>query len=216
MNFSFGKQLPPILQSLFYTANRVLSLATICLVALLFIAVNTQTIYAQDEPSKSYKIKAGFLLQLTSYVTWPSSNQNNNGETDINKKNNIEICIVGHDPFGAFIDEMVTVRPTTDKGQRIIIRRLTVKEPLVSCRVVFITERSIDYDFWQSLPPNHTYLLVSEYNGFLQNGGMISLKENKKRIQLNIHLQNAKDKKIIISPELLRVSTIITTLAPKE
>lgn len=214
MNFSYGKLLILILQSHLYTANRIRSSFTALLTGLLLI-VNTETIYAQDEPSKSYKIKAGFLLQLTSYVTWPSNNQNDDG-IDTNKKNNIEICIVGHDPFGAFIDEMITLRPTTDKGQSISIRRLPTTKPLVNCHVVFITERSIDYSFWQSLPPDHTYLLVSEYNGFLQNGGMISLKESKKRIQLNINLQNAKDKKIIISPELLRVSTIITTLAPEE
>ena len=212
MSFSFYKKLAPILQSLLCSAKVILSSIIPCLFSLLLIT-NTETAYAQEDPSKSYKIKAGFLLQLTSYVTWPPTNINNN---EANKNNNIGICIVGHDPFGKFIDKMIAIRPTTNKGQWISLRRVITGKPLTHCHVVFITERSIDDNFWQSLPPDHTYLLVSEYNGFLQRGGMISLKEDKKRIQLNINLQNSNDKKIIISPELLRVSTIITTLAPKE
>lgn len=210
MSFSFYNKLAPTLQSLLCSVNVILSI-TPCLLSLLLIT-QTEATYAQENPSQSYKIKAGFLLQLTSYVTWPSTNINNN-ET---RKNNIEICIVGHDPFGKFIDEMIAIRPTTNKGQRINLRRVITGKSLNHCHVVFITERSIGDRFWQSLPLNHTYLLVSEYNGFLQKGGMISLKEDKKHIQLNINLQNSHDKKIIISPELLRVSTIITTLAPKE
>lgn len=208
MSFSFCKQLASTVQRLFCSTNSILLSIAPCLFSLLFI-LNIETAYAQKEPTKSYKIKASFLLQFTSYATWPPTSSNN-------EANNIYICIVGYDPFRQFIDDMVTVRPTNRKGQKISIRRITVGENLTNCHVVFITERSIDDSFWQSLPADHAYLLVSEYNGFLQQGGMISLKEDKKHIQLNINLQNSNNKKIIISPELLRVSTIITTLAPKE
>lgn len=214
MSFSFCKQLASILHGLLCSAKRTPSFITSLLFGVLFF-IHTNTAYAQSRPSKSYKIKAGFLLQLTSYVTWPSTNLSHQ-EDSKNTTNHIEVCIVGYDPFGQFIDEMIAAHPATNKGQSISIRRIMTGRNLTGCHVVFITERSIDYTFWQSLPSDHTYLLVSEYNGFLQNGGMISLKENKKRIQLNINLKNSQDKKIIINPELLRVSTIITAQVPKE
>lgn len=213
MNFIFRKQPASTSYNLLWAASRITSLFISFLFGMLLIT-HIKATYAQNEPSTSYKIKAGFLLQLTSYVTWPSVNTNNNHVN--HNKYNIEICIVGHDPFGQFIDDMITARPTNNKGHPIRIRRIKTQKNLTDCHVIFITERSIDYTFWQSLSPNHTHLLVSEYNGFLQQGGMISFKKNKNHIQININIQNSNNKKIVISPELLRVSTIITTQEPKE
>lgn len=186
------------------SSYKLLSLST-KIFFMLSVSMQSKTIHAEKVPTKSYKIKAGFLLQFTSYVTWP-----------LKESNNIFICLIGHDPFGPFIDEMITAHPTNRKGQAIEVRRLKTGDNLTNCDVAFITKESINERFFKSLSFDNSSLLVSDSIELLDKGGMISLNENKKHIQLTIHIQNSDRKKIVISPQLLRVSKIISPQKPQE
>jgi hypothetical protein len=54
-------------------------------------------------PEIEYHVKAAFLLNLTRFVEWPAAE---NGDSPIS------ICILGEDPFGETIEQIVAVPPS--------------------------------------------------------------------------------------------------------
>ncbi len=152
---------------------------------------------SQNKPDKSYQIMAGFLLHFTSFVEWP--------ETNVSF---MKLCIVGLDPFVNYIDDMVDARPTNRLGKKIIIDRVSAGDDISQCNIVFIMKKSLTAEFWNSLPENHSILLVSEFNEFLELGGIISFYNESHRIRLEINLTEAKKSKLKISSELLKLAKI--------
>lgn len=149
--------------------------------------------------SKMAKIKAGFLLHFTSYVTWPNTDNSS-----------VNLCIIGKDPFGTFIDKMLDAKPRNRHGNRIILTRLQVGDDVGICQLIFITQNSAVKEFWKTLPEDHSILLISEYAGFTNIGGIINFYEERKRIKIAINLDEARSHKLYISSELLKIVKIIS------
>jgi len=154
-------------------------------------------VFANTEISKSNKIIAGFIMHFTSYVQWP-----NNPETEIN------ICIIGENPFGLFLDQMIDARPTNRKGKKITLQQRVVGEDVSPCHVIYVTQQSVTDKFWASLPDAHSILLISEYENFGKEGGMVNFYNDNKRIRISINLSEVKTHKLYISSELLKIARI--------
>lgn len=153
---------------------------------------------AEREISKSDQIKAGLLLQFASYIKWPSR-----------REDSVDLCLVGEDAFGSFIDEMVRYRGTNRQGQKITIRRMGTEEDSALCHIGFFSNVD-EFEHW--VAQNEvvdTMLLVGDDPAFLELGGMIRMYSEEQRIRLMVHLDNAKRSNIVISSELLRVSKVV-------
>ena len=66
---------------------------------------------AQDSPLE-YPVKAAFLYKFGSFVEWPAS-------AFANPQSPVQLCVVGRDPFGRELDNLV-------RGQTILTRPMAI------------------------------------------------------------------------------------------
>jgi hypothetical protein len=153
--------------------------------------------------TSEYRIKAVFLFNFTQFVEWPSSAFSDSGSPMV-------IGILGNDPFGAFIDqvvqgELVNNRPVT-------VRRLKGTEDVTGCNILYVCQ-SEEGNMRNVLTAvkGRPILTVSDAGGFSHDGGMIGFFEEDHRIRLKINNREALADGLKISSKLLRPSQIVTS-----
>ncbi|MBA4056737.1 MAG: DUF4154 domain-containing protein, partial [Marivirga sp.] len=80
---------------------------------------------------KEYQIKAVFLFNFTQFVEWPVV-------AFADQDAPFLIGVVGHDPFGSYLDE--AVRGEKIMGHPFVIRRFQSLDEVESCHILFISE----------------------------------------------------------------------------
>ena len=172
--------------------------------------------------SAEYKIKAACLYKFADFVTWPA-------KTFVAKKSPIVIGILGKDPFGPFLDEIV--RGEKVRERPFAVERFpsfkeiakTAKRPpegvpapasrlaaLKRCHILFIAsseEKNLPA-ILKSLK-GHPVLTVSDMKGFASRGGMIGFVIEKKRVRFEINVNRAAKAGLKISSKLLSLAKII-------
>ena len=78
-----------------------------------------------------YQVKAAFLLNFAKFVEWPSP-------VFADPDSPIAICILGKDPFGRAIDDLV--KEETANGRKLMVRRMSQPPAPQACQVVFAGE----------------------------------------------------------------------------
>jgi hypothetical protein len=140
-----------------------------------------------------YQVKAAFLLNFTKFIEWPAETATSAPAVDI--------CILGDDPFGPALDQMVAGE--TLQGRKIEVVR--VKRPTPSCQVLFISRSEKDVDSVLSmLGPG--VLTVSEKANFLHDGGIIEFAVEGHRVKFDINQSAAAKARLQISSKLLNVA----------
>lgn len=150
------------------------------------------------EVPTEYKIQAGFLLHLTSYVHWVNSD-----------KNERVICVRGDNPFDSFLEELVELRKINQQGEQLVVRYLPLGEPLYNCDVSFITHDELLKPSASagSSPPG--VLRTSNSPSFLARGGHLQFKKVGHRVRMIIDLDNSSRAKIDFSSELLQLAQLV-------
>jgi hypothetical protein len=150
---------------------------------------------AEESSPLEYQVKAAFLLNFTKFIDWPPSPPGNAGPS-------FEICILGDDPFGTVLDQML--EGETLRGQNVAVQRVRRPVP-ASCRVLFISKGERDLEgLLPSLGPG--VLTVSEDNAFLRDGGMIGFVVENHRVRFDINQTVAGRAGLRISSKLLKVA----------
>jgi hypothetical protein len=163
---------------------------SLCLIANIDLCAQT--------PTKEYQVKAVFLFNFSQFVGWPPASFSSGNAPFI-------IGIVGHDPFGSYIDE--TVAGEKMMGHPIKILRCENKEDIKNCHILFIGhDRSVE-DIISALD-NRSVLTVSDETDFTRRGGMIRFFTENNKIRLEINTSAAKAARLDISSKLLRVAQI--------
>jgi hypothetical protein len=166
------------------------------LLSLCFIA--TVDLHAQT-PTKEYQVKAVFLFNFSQFVNWPPAAFSSSNAPFI-------IGIVGHDPFGSYINE--TVAGEKMMGHPIKVLRCENKEDIKECHILFIAHDQSIEDIVSSLD-NRSILTVSDEADFTRHGGMIRFFTENNKIRLEINISAVKAAKLNISSKLLRVAQIV-------
>ena len=120
------------------------------------------------------------------------------------------IGILGEDPFGSFLDDMV--RGQTVNGRPLAVERFRSVGEISACHILFIS-RSETGNMEQILArlKGRNILTVSDANAFAPEGGMIGFATESNRTRLRINLEAAKTADLTISSKLLRPAEIVTT-----
>src|SRR5690242_19703066 len=84
--------------------------------------------FAADQPLE-YDVKAAFLLNFTRFIEWPPA-------AFADDQAPFAICVLGKDPFGRVIDDVV--RGESVNGRALSIRRIAQQPPPQSCQVLFL------------------------------------------------------------------------------
>jgi hypothetical protein len=146
-------------------------------------------------------LKAVFLFNFTQFVEWPAAAFSDPTTPFV-------IGVLGDDPFGKILDDIVTNE--TVKNRKIVIRRYRDVQEIGACHILFIShsESGRLTGIFESLN-GRSILTVGEGDGFSEAGGAIRfiIVQNKLRLRINVDSVNAA--KLTISSELLRQAEII-------
>ena len=158
---------------------------------------------AQPAAIKEYDLKAAFLYNFAQFVDWPP-------EAFAAADSPIVIGVLGEDPFGATLDELVSESPIN--GRRIVVRRYARVEEIDICHLLFVNVRNAArLKAAIGALNNRATLTVGDGDVFLDQGGMIQFVTRDNRINLRINLQAAMAAGLTLSSKLLRPAQIVTS-----
>jgi len=139
-----------------------------------------------------YQVKAAFLLNFTKFVEWPP-------QPDPSTMN---VCILGDDPFGATIDQLV--KGESVAGNRIQVQRVHRPVP-DSCRVLYIGRG--EKETAEALEDvGSGVLTVGEGADFLRDGGIIAFVIDNHHVRFDINQRAAAKAQLMLSAKLLSVA----------
>lgn len=147
-----------------------------------------------------YQVKAAFLYKFIKFTDWPTN-------AFAAPESPIVIGIVGEDPFGQTIDdlvrdEVVGVRP-------LIIKRLNSDGDLSGCHVLFVSPLEKDRASILNRVKGLSILTVSDAPGFAEQGGMVTLVLANKRVSPEINQTVAEAAGLRISAKLLKLARLV-------
>lgn len=153
------------------------------------------------EVSREYDLKAAFLFNFPTFVEWPAAAFAGPADPFI-------IGIVGDDPFGSVLDDLVR-NEYTDKHP-IVVRRFRRGEDYTACHLLFISEsearRSAEILRRVGARP---VLTVSDLPGFAQQGGIVEFARLDNRVQLLINPRSAQGAGLTVSSKLLELAHVV-------
>ncbi len=147
-----------------------------------------------------YELKAAFLYKFASFVEWPDALSNG------------PLCIgvVGQDPFGPALDEVV--KGKSYHGRSFEIRRFKPGPESHKCQILFIGAlepkklRAV-LDGLQGA----AVLTVGDVPGFCESGGMVNLGLAGNKVQLEINMEAAETAGLHLNSRLLSLARIVRT-----
>lgn len=156
---------------------------------------------AQTTVAREYQIKAVFLFNFAQFVEWPPP-------AFADESSPLVIGVLGDDPFGPFLDEVV--QGESVGGRPLAIRRYRRPEEIADCHILYIA-RSEAARLGQVVTglPDRGVLTVSDIEGSARAGVMIRFFAENKKIRLRINLEAARAADLVLSSKLLRPAEIV-------
>jgi len=155
---------------------------------------------AQIPAFDEYQVKAAFLYNFAKFVEWPAG-------TFANSTDPIGICIVGQNPFGSELENMVQGKKVGDRG--FTVRRLPDMQQASQCQILFIgaSEWKRTRTLLDAVKSTGV-LTVGESDDFTVLGGIISFRLDGPRVRIKVDLQMAEHARLRISSKLLSLAEI--------
>ena len=147
---------------------------------------------------KDYQLEAVYLFHFAQFVEWPGADA----------ARPFAICILGEDPFGKYLDEIVHGEKLGSRP--LVVARYRQVDEADACQVLFVS-RSESYQMEAIVQRLHgrSVLTVSDADDFVQQGGTIGFVPQDGRIRLRINLAAARASGLTISSKLLRVADTV-------
>jgi hypothetical protein len=167
----------------------------------LLVTLFPNVAHAQKEVPLEYRLKATFLCNFTKFVTWPP-------ETLAAEDAPLKITIVGEDPFGSALDDLVSKAPAHQRP--LVIERRNWSQDLRHCQVLFISrseKRRLNAIL--SGLKGASVLTASEIEHFSDLGGMIGFVFDQDRVRFEINLEVAVQARLQLSSPLLMLATTV-------
>jgi hypothetical protein len=149
--------------------------------------------------ASEYQLKAAFLLNFGRFTEWPPAGESTGP---------INLCVVGRDPFGTDLDQIVSNQSI--HGRPIKIVRVSSGAPPSNCQILFVgpVDKQKVGELLSDVRQSPT-LTVSDIPGFTNNGGMIQFLVEGQHIQFLINLQAASQAGLKISSKLLKIAKLV-------
>jgi hypothetical protein len=154
-----------------------------------------------------YQVKAAFLYNFTKFIEWPPGSFK--GDNDP-----VRICILGQSAIGQPLEQ--AVRGKVIGARAIVVTKISSTRQSPGCQILFIcsSEQKRLSLIFKALPLIGI-LTVGETDGFAAKGGVVNLRLESGRIQLEINLDTSENAKLLISSKLLSLATIVKADVPK-
>lgn len=177
--------------------GRTLAARALGLVVALF-SFSSSAVFALA-PSE-YQLKAVFLFNFAQFVEWPESAFD--GPDD-----NLSICLIGHDPFGAQLDAVMQGEQIG--GRAISIHRYPNAVSLDGCHLLYVSQPENELRETLQKVKGAPVLTVGETEAFTAFGGMIRFRMEGNKVRLLVNPKPADEAHLRLSSKLLRSSQIV-------
>lgn len=155
--------------------------------------------YSQT-PSRENQIKGAYILNFSRFIEWPKNAFHDSRDPFV-------ISIVGEDPFGVFIDELL--KGEVKAGHPIIVKRFKSLDEVDFAHILFITrETDIDDVRLASLIKDQSILTISDREGFARKGGTVEFYVEDDKIKFEINQKEGERSGLRFSSKLLRLAKI--------
>jgi hypothetical protein len=172
-------------------------------IALLLLAIAFQAGGAPatgEMAAGEYQIKAAFLHHFAQFVEWPA--------VALPPGAPIVIGLVGDDPFGRTIDDVVAGKRAN--GHPIVIRHMRWNDPFGACQIVFIGSSELPHlAAILDATRGFSILTIADFDRFTERGGMIELITVDHRVRFDVNPSAAAEAHLRISSKLLQVAHAI-------
>jgi hypothetical protein len=163
------------------------------------IALPCALVTAGPQTAAEYQVKAAFLLNFTKFVEWPKV-------SFATSDSPISICILGEDPFGRILDQVVEGETVDDR--KLSIRRIRQAPSPGTCHVLFVENNKKDVaQILTDVEPG--VLTVGEGEEFLREGGIIAFVIDNRRVRFDIKQSAAAKAELKLNARLLSVARAV-------
>jgi len=177
------------------------ALARVALLAALLAPAAGRAEGPEARVISEYDLKAAFLFNFTQFVEWPP-------EAFPDASTPITIGILGEDPFGGSLDEIVADEVV--RNRRLLVRRFRDVAQVDRCHVLFVSpSETRDLDRVFSALDRRSILTVGETADFTARSGVVAFVLSHNRLRLRINLSAARAARLTISSKLLRQAQIV-------
>jgi hypothetical protein len=179
--------------------------AYLCAAALLCVVIASPISRAAESAGgqgyNEYEVKAAFIFNFAKFVTWPATAFEKNDSP-------IVIGIVGKDPFGSVMDQIVKGKTVDERP--FVIKRLKWGAEMKECHILFVSSSEKNkLGQMPELLKDAPVLTVSETPGFAKKPGMINFFMEEDKVKIEINADAAKRAKLTISSRLLSIVKIV-------
>lgn len=158
-------------------------------------------IRADERSYSEHEVKAAYLHNFAKFVEWPK-------EKFPEEDTPIVVGLVCRDAFAEVF--AATIKGKTVKGREIKLRRAKRVRDLADCHVVFIgASEKVRIEDVRAAFKGRSVLTVGEEEGFAARGGIVNLTKEKNKVRFEINLDAAKQARLKISSQLLKLATIV-------
>lgn len=171
------------------------------LLAMLTLGWAASPAHGQPAPAPEYQAKAAFLYNFTKFVEWPA-------RAFAGAASPINLCVVGEDPFGAALD---AIQERQAQGRPLAVKRLHALPQAGTCHLLYFCpseERHVRQ--WLAALKGQPLLTVGEVERFAENGGVINLVIEDRRVKMDVNVDAAQRQGLKISSQLLRLARIVS------
>ncbi len=150
---------------------------------------------AAQQPSLEYDVKAAFVLNFVRYVEWPPER----------RTPPLRICVLQPDPFGKRLEAVVSGEQW--QGAPITVRSVPDVRSGVECHLLYIPAAAgAQFSKSVSAVSGLPILTVGEHEQFLEQGGMVRLFVEEKRVRFSVNQRGAESVGLLVSSRLLRLA----------
>lgn len=181
-------------------SNRKRGIQITFLLLVFILLASMRSPFQIEETSREYQLKAAFLYNFTQFVEWP--------EGSLPEDTPFVIGILGKDPFGAYLDELVNGEKVNEHP--LIVQRFASVDEIKTCHILFIniSDKSQLQAILKNLKSNNV-LTVGDATHFSKNGGIVRFYTEDNKTRIHINLEAAKQAELTISSKLLRLAGIV-------
>ena len=148
---------------------------------------------ARGEDLPEYRLKAAFLYNFVVFTEWPA---------DVGAQ--LNLCVVGQDPFGADLDAL---NSKTVGHRSIVVQRLVGRPSISGCQVLFIARSAIG-GLSQLLAGagNNPVLTVADSPNAANDGVAINMAVQDAKVFFQVNLKAVRGARLNLSSKLLRLA----------
>jgi hypothetical protein len=181
--------------------------AAICLAMAALLPAMVLFAQTQDD-SGDYDVKAAYLFNFGKFLRLE-------GGAAAPPRSTFDICILGHDPIGHLLDDIVASQSINGRPVRAV--RIGDANLAKECDIVFLSP-----DEGDGIPLDldaigkAEVLTVSDAPDFLKYGGMIQFVMEDNHVRFAVNLDAVNRTHLVLSSELLRVASQVIGKSPPE